>query len=193
MPSVAIVYHSGYGHTQKQAEAVMQGAIEAGAEAGLYKADDLLSPDNGPWDALDAADAIIFGAPTYMGSVSGVFETFADATSKKWAEGLWKDKLAAGFSCSGSLHGDKSVSLIRMATLAAQHSMIWVSLGLPPGNPSHPGVEAENLNRLGFFLGAGAQAGNTEGPDEAPRASDLATASFLGHRVATIASRYSRG
>ena len=65
--NVAIVYHSGYGHTAVVAEHVAKGAREVpGVEASLYKAEDLSNPDKGPWDQLAAADAIIFGAPTYM-------------------------------------------------------------------------------------------------------------------------------
>lgn len=188
MPSVAIVYHSGYGHTEKQAEAVAEGARAGGAEVHVLRATDLGDPEQGPWDVLDAADAIIFGSPTYMGSVAGPFEVFIDATSKAWFEGRWRDKLAAGFSCSSSFAGDKSVALIRMATLAMQQSMIWVGLGLMPGKPEHPGSDAENLNRLGYFFGAGAQAGDVP-PEEEPGASDLATARHLGERVARMAAR----
>ena len=192
MPKIAIVYHSGYGHTKKQAEHVMKGAKDAGADVSFLDAAELGNPEEGPWDALDAADAIIFGSPTYMGSVSGPFEQFADATAKKWFAQAWKDKLAAGFTCSSNLAGDKQGTLQRMAVLAAQHGMIWVNLGLMPGEPKHPGDDAGNLNRLGFFLGAAAQAGNVP-PEQEPGASDLATAEHLGRRVAEVAGRYSRG
>ncbi len=188
MTIVAIVYHSGFGHTEKQAEAVGQGAREGGAEVDIILATDLQSPDTGPWDRLDAADAIIFGSPTYMGSVSGPFEMFADATSKRWFAGAWKDKLAAGFTCSSSFSGDKQMTLMRMCTLAMQHSMLWVSLGLMSGRSEHPGTDPENLNRLGFYFGAAAQAGNVPA-DQEPEASDLATAAHLGRRVATLAGQ----
>ncbi len=191
MAHVAIVYHSGYGHTKKQADAVQAGALAGGATVDLLKADDLTDSESGPWDILEKADAIIFGSPTYMGSVSGVFESFADATSNVWFDGKWKDKLAAGFSCSSSFNGDKSGTLMRMVTLACQHSMIWVSLGLPPGKPEHPGDDAENLNRLGFYMGAAAQAGDVP-PEEEPMASDLATAEHLGRRVAEIAAIHAK-
>lgn len=190
MTNVAIVYHSGYGHTKVQAEHVKKGAEDAGAEVSFLNAEDLADPEKGPWDALDAADAIIFGSPTYMGSTSGPFEQFADATSKRWFSQAWKDKLAAGFSNSGSFSGDKVHTLQRFAVLAAQHSMVWVSLGLMPGNPSHPGDDAENLNRLGYYLGAGAQSDVDKGPDEGPRASDLATAEHLGKRVVEVAKKF---
>ena len=189
MPKIAIVYHSGYGHTKKQALAVATGARSAGAEVEVVEAADLHDPEQGPWDALDAADAIIFGSPTYMGSVAGPFETFADATSKRWFTQAWKDKLAAGFSCSSSFSGDKTGTLQRFVTLACQHGMIWVSLGLMPGTPAHPDTDEDNLNRLGFYMGAGAQAGNDASPEEAPTNGDLATAHHLGRRVAEQAAR----
>ena len=193
MPKIAVVYHSGYGHTKKQAEHVVKGAEDGGADVTLVDAGELADPEQGPWDALDGADAIIFGSPTYMGSVSGPFEQFADASSKRWFAQAWKDKLAAGFSNSSSFSGDKLASLQRMNVLAMQHGMIWVGLGLMPGKPDHPGDDASNLNRLGFYLGAAAQSDNDKGPDQVPRASDLATAEHLGRRVAEVAGRYSLG
>ena len=192
MPNIAIVYHSGYGHTEVQAKHVQQGAEDAGGDVSLIDAADLTDPEQGPWDVLEKADAIVFGSPTYMGSVTGTFEQFADATSKVWFSQGWKDKLAAGFTNSGSFSGDKQGTLLRLATLAAQHSMIWVSVGLMPGKPAHPGTDEDNLNRLGFYLGAAAQSDNDKGPDEVPRASDLATARHLGRRVVEIANRYDR-
>jgi NAD(P)H dehydrogenase (quinone) len=132
---VAIAYHSGYGHTAKQAE-----AVAAGARSVPGTAVDLLSVD-APGDeliaALDSADAIIFGAPTYMGAASAVFKTFAETTSKPWGDGMrWKDKVAAGFTNSQNINGNKENTLLEMFVLAAQHGMHWVSLGLfPAGTP----------------------------------------------------------
>jgi multimeric flavodoxin WrbA len=192
MSKIAIVYHSGYGHTQRQAEAVADGALAAGAEAVLYKADDLLSPDKGPWAELAEADAIVFGTPTYMGNVSGVFKTFMDASSKAWAAGQWKDKVAAAFTNSASQSGDKLATLQALAIFGAQHGMMWTPLGLPAGNNTSKGSTAD-LNRLGSFLGAMAQSNADEGPDKGPIASDLATARVLGERVAKAAARWKAG
>ena len=61
----------------------------------------------GGWETLAAADAIVFGSPTYMGNVSWQFKSFADASSKPWYGQAWKDKLAAGFTNSASINGDK--------------------------------------------------------------------------------------
>ena len=177
---IAVVYHSGYGHTKVQAEAVARGAASViGAEAVLIPVEEAQARAA----ELDAADAIIFGAPTYMGSVSGQFKTFMDGTSKVWMAQGWKNKLAAGFTNSASQSGDKLNSLVQLAIFAAQHGMIWVSLGLPPGNNTSKG-SPEDLNRLGSFLGAMAQSNGDEGPDKGPSRSDLATAEHLGRRVA---------
>ncbi|HAJ89409.1 MAG TPA: NADPH-dependent FMN reductase, partial [Rhodospirillaceae bacterium] len=121
MSKIAVIYHSGYGHTQRVAEQVAAGA---GAELIAIDADGNL-PD-GAWDILSAADAIIFGAPTYMGNVSWQFKKFADASSKVWFTRGWQDKVFGGFTNSASLNGDKQVSLIWMQTLASQHGGIWV-------------------------------------------------------------------
>lgn len=188
---VAIVYHSGYGHTARQAEAVAEGVRQAPGSSPL-----LLSVEEAQqrWDDLHAAHAIIFGAPTYMGAASASFKTFQEATSKVMMTGgyLWKDKIAGGFTNSGAQAGDKLSTLLQMVLFAAQHGMHWVSLDLPPANNSTFGSE-EDLNRLGFWIGAAAQSNTDEGPDKAPPAADLATARHLGARVARVTRDFVRG
>ncbi|MFJ4845577.1 MULTISPECIES: flavodoxin family protein [unclassified Streptomyces] len=177
-PVVAIAYHSGYGHTTVLAEAVRDGVVEAGGVAHLIKVDEITDEQ---WALLDASDAIVFGSPTYMGTASGAFHQFAEATSKRWFVHSWKDKLAAGFSNSGAKSGDKLHTLQYFTVLAAQHGMTWVNLGLHPGWNSSTASE-DDLNRLGFYLGAGAQTHTDHGPDEVHKA-DIATAGHLGRRV----------
>jgi NAD(P)H dehydrogenase (quinone) len=184
--TVAVVYHSGYGHTQKQAEAVAAGVARvAGTKALLIpvaEAEARIAEING-------ADAIIFGAPTYMGSVSAPFKAFMDFSSSVWYGRGWSDKIAAGFTTSASQSGDKFNTLVQLTTFAAQHGMIWVGLDLLPGNNNSKG-SVNDLNRLGSFLGAMAQANADEGPDAGPIASDLETAALLGKRVATVTKQY---
>src|SRR5215475_6125080 len=99
MSKVAIVYHSGFGHTQALAEAVAAGAGKvAGVSATLIP----VGEAEARAAELDRADAIVFGSPTYMGGVSGEFAKFKDWTSKRWMEGAWRNKLAAGFTASAS-------------------------------------------------------------------------------------------
>ncbi|WP_438022105.1 flavodoxin family protein [Sorangium sp. So ce233] len=193
MPSVrvAIIYHSGYGHTARQAEAVRAGVEQVeGADALLLTVEEAQTR----WDDLACAEAIIFGAPTYMASATAQFKAFQEATSRAvMPRGFaWRDKIAAGFTNSGSRSGDKLATLIQIALFAAQHGMHWVSLGLPPANNSTKGSE-EDLNRLGFWLGAGAQSNVDQGPDVAPPEADLRTAEHLGRRVAETTLQLVRG
>lgn len=186
---VAIVFHSGYGHTARQAEAVRHGAERVPGTSVLF----LTSEEaQSRWDDLAKADAIIFGAPTYMGSVSGPFKSFMDSTSKVFVSGAWRDKIAAGFTNSASRSGDKEVTLLQFVVLAAQLGMHWVNLGVPAGNNQSTGSE-DDLNRLGFWLGAAAQSNADQGPDLVPPASDLQTAEQLGERVAKVAQQMARG
>jgi len=183
---VAVVYHSATGRTKSLAEAVATGAgevdgtivhcLSVGEDAARTHA------------LLAAADAIVLGCPTYMGSVSAPFKAFMDGTSAIWALQGWRDKLAAGFTHSAAPSGDKLGTLIQLAIFAAQHGMIWVGLGLPP---TYAGVStpAEDTNRLGSHLGAMAQ--SRPGAGAVP-AGDLATAKVLGRRVAEAAKRWSR-
>ncbi|WP_189718140.1 flavodoxin family protein, partial [Streptomyces phaeofaciens] len=92
-PRIAVAYFSGFGHTDRLAEAVRSGAVEAGAEVELVRVDAMSEEE---WRVLDEADAIVFGSPTYMGSAAGAFHVFAESTSKRWASAAWKDKLGAG-------------------------------------------------------------------------------------------------
>lgn len=188
MTRVAIVYHSGYGHTARQAEAVQQGAASV---EGMTSQLILVSDVDRHWDDLKAADAIIFGTPTYMGSASAEFKKFMDASSKVWMEQSWKDKLAAGFTNSGSWSGDKLNTLTQLWIFSGQHSMIWVSLGLMPGNNSSKG-SPEDMNRIGSYSGAMAQSNVDEGADKWPSKSDLETARHLGKRVASLAGQIRR-
>jgi NAD(P)H dehydrogenase (quinone) len=189
MSLIAIVYHSGYGHTARQAEAVARGALTVqGVSAALIKVEEA----DRHWADLEKAEGIIFGSPTYMGSASAQFKAFMDASSRVWAEQGWKDKLAAGFTNSSSQSGDKLATLQQLAIFAAQHGMVWVGLGLMPGNNSSAG-RVEDLNRLGSFLGAMAQSNADQGPDYGPIPADLKTAEHLGRRVAEAANRWRAG
>ncbi len=186
---VAVIYHSGYGHTAKHAEAVAVGAISAGAETLLISVDEVEQY----WDALETVDAIIFGCPTYMGSTSGQFKMFMDATSSRvFLASKWKDKIAAGFTNAASRSGDKLSTLQQLALFAAQHGMHWVNLGLLSGNNSSTGSE-DALNRHGYFIGAAAQSDADLSADEAATLADLKTSEHLGARVASVARELAFG
>ena len=190
--NVCIVYHSGYGHTEKQAQAVVEGAdgVDGVSATGIPVAD-LFDAEAATWQQLDAAEAIVFGCPTYMGSPSADMKKFMEATSGRWMEQKWADKLAAGFTNSGSQNGDKQNTLVAFATLAAQHGMVWINLNQLPGNNSSKG-SVDDLNRLGASLGAMAQSNVDQGADVVPPEADLESARGLGRRVAECAKRWNR-
>jgi NAD(P)H dehydrogenase (quinone) len=181
MARVAIVFHSGYGHTQRMAQAVGEGA---NGELIAIDADGNLPA--GGWEGLKAADAIIFGSPTYMGSVSWQFKKFADTSSRQWYAQEWKDKVAAGFTNSAGMSGDKQGTLLTLFTLAMQHSMIWVSQGLMPANTK--AARRDDVNFLVSYSGAIAQSPSDGGAGDMSHG-DLKTAKLFGARVAEIAAR----
>ena len=185
---VSVVYHSGYGHTAKVAEAVAAGAKVDGVTVNLLKADALTDAD---WATLDASHAIIFGAPTYMGGVSAQFKTFIDASSKRWFTQGWKDKIAAGFTNSGSYSGDKLASLQQLMIRAMQHGMIWVGQAESSpqlGDGEVPSLDA--INRVGSYSGLMTQSNAKSSPEMAPPSGDLETARRFGARVAGAAKRF---
>lgn len=191
MAHIVIVYHSGYGHTHKQAEAAHFGISqvpETQVELLPISAEGDLP--SGGWDALAAADCIIFGTPTYMGSVSWQFKKFADASSKPWSAQIWKDKLAAGFTNSASMNGDKLSTLHYLFTLAMQHSMLWIGTGMLPANSK--AAQRNDLNYLGSFAGLMAQSPSDSTPEEGPLPGDLETAKAFGKRIAQLAQRWKR-
>ncbi len=190
MPTVSIVYHSGTGHTTVLAEAIAAGARSVPGTTvnllsvegkdiveGRYKNEALLA-------TLTVSDAIIFGSPTYMAGPSGQFKCFADATGGIWFNQQWKDKLAAGFSVSGTPSGDKLNTIEYFFLLSQQHSMVWIGTGLLP-------LAEGRLNRYGVFSGAAAASGY-EPPSVKPDADDKDTGAHLGKRVAEAAARWTQ-
>jgi NAD(P)H dehydrogenase (quinone) len=181
MTKIAIVFHSGYGHTLRMAKAVAEGA-----KAELVAIDAEGNLPEGGWETLNAANAIIMGSPTYMGTVSWQFKKFADASSKPWFTQAWKDKLFAGFTNSATMNGDKLSTLHYLFTLAMQHSGIWVGTGLMPSNAK--AAQRNDVNYVGSSSGAMAQTPSDSSPDEM-LAGDLETARLFGQRVAQVAAR----
>jgi len=184
MPNVVVVYHSGYGHTQFIAQAVAQGA-----DAQLLPIDADGNPPEGGWDTLAAADAIVFGTPTYMGGPSWQFKKFADASSKAWFTRAWKDKLFAGFTNSASTNGDKASTLAYFTTLAMQHGGVWVGTGMMPANAK--ASSRNDVNWIGVSAGAAAATPSDASVGEM-LPGDLETARQFGARVAQVCVRWTK-
>ncbi len=128
---------------------------------------------------LHRCDAIIFGSPTYMGGVAAQFKAFADATSDFWREQRWAGKIAAGITSGTGLNGDQSSTLQYLATLASQHSMLWMGLDTPYSEDSHA------PNRLGCQLGVTAHS-----PDGQIHPADINSAVQLSRRLITTVQKY---
>jgi len=187
MTQVAVVFHSITGTTCQLAEAVVDGVRAAGATPdplpilgddivqGRFQNASLLA-------AIDRADGVVFGAPTFMGGPSAQFKAFADASSDRWERQVWQGKLAAGFTSGSNVNGDQTSTLQYFTVLAAQHGMLWVGINIPGG------YDRANRNRLGVQLGAAACTIELQ-VEEA----DLATARHLGMRIAEFAGQLANG
>ena len=184
MTKTVVIFHSGYGHTQRMAQAVADGA-----SAELLAIDAEGNLPEGAWDCLAAADAIIMGSPTYMGSVSWQFKKFADASSKPWYSRSWANKVFAGFTNSASLNGDKLSTLHYLFTLAMQHGGVWIGNDVMPSNTK--AAQRNDPNYLGSFSGAMAQSPSDAGANDMPQG-DLDTAKVFGKRVADFTARLAR-
>ncbi|MFZ3430154.1 flavodoxin family protein [Vibrio harveyi] len=192
MAKIAIIYFSKTDVTGQLARAIAAGAEQQGIEQqgrfeilshriqgseiieGRFVHPNLM-------DELAECDAIIFGSPTYMGSVVAQFKAFADASSESWCYQKWAGKIAAGFTSGEAMNGDQSCTLQYLQTLANQHGMMWVGLD----KISNSGEQ--NLNRYGVQGGIVAQGGE----DGQLPPSDLATAEYLGKRVAMLVNKLS--
>jgi len=194
MPTIAIIHFSGSGKTKMLAESIAKGARSVvdttvhelairgnQIKEGRFDDEAFLAP-------LDSADAIIFGTPTYMGGVAAQFKAFVDATGGRWYKQAWQNKLAGGFTTSGSPSGDKQGTLLYLATLAAQHGMLWVGQTAPNSIYAGAGPEVAT-NRLGSFLGVMSQIAPT--PEGVPTAGDRTTGEMYGARLATLVAKRS--
>jgi len=176
--NVAIVYFSGGGTTTRIAEEIVAGVKASGATAHLIP---IIGADitEGRWandgiaEQLDKCDGIIFGSPTYMGSVSGQMKSFMDAMAPRWFTGAWKDKVASAFTASSLSSGDKFNAFTGFSVFAMQMGMIWcgTAANLTTG-----------LNPNGFYFGTGAVASTPEQITEV----DLKSAHAQGIRVARL-------
>jgi len=130
-------------------------------------------------ELITKADGIIFGSPTYMGSISAQFKAFIDASSSIWFKGDWTNKVAAGFTVGSHYSGDQLSTIQYLQTLASQHGMLWAGL-------DGKGLQEQNVpNISGASSGLITYTQNNEIPKDA-----LLTAQYLGERIAKLVSRF---
>lgn len=176
---IAIVYHSGYGHTKVVAERISKGARQIISDVQLLTSKEAIKHNH----HLLEADTIVFGSPTYFGNVSAEFKHFMESTGSIWNQQLWKDKLAAGFTNSSSMNGDKLNTLASLSLFAAQHGMVWIPLGIMP-QYDKDGKQLPEPNSMASYLGLMTLSNNSH--DEFHEPEDLRTAELFGQRIAEL-------
>lgn len=179
---ILIIYHSGYGHTKIVAQHIQKGASRELEHVTLLST--LEAQED--FERLHEAETLVFGSPTYMGTISAEFKKFMEATGKFWYSQKWKDKLAAGFTNSSTLNGDKLNSLQQLSLFAAQHSMIWISTGILPKFEND--YQLEEPNGLASYLGLMTLSDNSTKELNPPKG--LETAELFGQRIAQITKQF---
>ncbi|MCA0405061.1 MAG: flavodoxin family protein [Proteobacteria bacterium] len=189
MSTVAIVYHSGYGHTAALADFVAEGVKAGGGTPVVVKLESAAQDFSAALEAVTKADAVIFGSPTYMGDVSSPMRAFMEATAKVWFTAGWKDKLASGFTVGASFGGNKDHTLTSMIVFSMQHGMLWAGPAVPNANINrNESAGGDQPNRIGAALGVVTQAENAAA-DVTPPAGDKEFARLLGVRIAGLAKK----
>ena len=195
MTKVLILYHSSYGHIERMAKAVAEGATEAGADVAIRRVPELMAEEHArkagmKWqqeaqfarvEELPDYDAIIVGTPTRFGNMAAQMRNFWDMTGPLWAKGSLIGKVGSAFTSSATGGGNEATILTVIPTLI-HHGMIYV--GVPYSVPELLDISEV---RGGSPYGAATMAGG-DGSRQ-PSAKELAIAKAQGRRVAEVAAK----
>lgn len=197
MTKVLVLYYSTYGHVERMAYAVAEGAREVeGTEVTVKRVPETMprelaekigakldqpAPVADPGELGDY-DAIIFGTPTRFGNMTGQMRNFLDQTGALWMNGALVGKVGSVFTSSGTQHGGQESTILTFIPTLMHQGMIVV--GLPYTCTEQTGVEEV---KGGSPYGASTIAG----PDGSrmPTEKELAMARFQGRHVAQIAKK----
>lgn len=196
MAKVLVLYYSAYGHIETMANAVAQGAREAGATVDIKRVPELVSDDVARQSGikLDQAapvakvddlanyDAIIVGTGTRYGRMSSQMANFLDQTGGLWARGALNGKVGGAFASTGTQHGGQETTLFSIITNLLHLGLIPV--GLPY---SFQGQMKLDEVTGGSPYGATTIAG-TDGSRQ-PSENELAGARFQGKHIAEVATK----
>jgi NAD(P)H:quinone oxidoreductase type IV len=198
---VQIVFYSTYGHIYRMAEAVAEGAREAGSvEVALLQVPELM-PDEvleksgakaarqafahvpiAQPDHLADADAVIFGTPTRFGNMCAQMRNFLDQTGGLWMQGSLVGKVGSVFTSTASQHGGQETTLTSFHTTLLHQGMIIV--GVP-----YAEVRLMTLNEISGGTPYGASTISGGDGSRMPSDNELAIARYQGRHVASIAKR----
>ncbi len=196
MAKVLVLYYSTYGHIEQMAQAVAQGAREAGAEVAVKRVPELVPEEvarNAHYkldqaapiatvDELPGYDAIIIGTPTRFGNMAAQMKNFIDQTGGLWAKGALIGKVGAVFTSTASQHGGQESTILSVHTVLLHQGMVVV--GLPYSFQGQLGTDAVMGNSP---YGASTIAGG-DGSRQ-PSAVELEGARFQGRHVAGLAAK----
>jgi NAD(P)H dehydrogenase (quinone) len=197
MAKVLVLYYSSYGHIEKMAEAVAEGARSAGAEVDIRRVPETAPPEvvaaahfktdsahpviEGP-EALTQYDAIIVGSPTRFGRMSGQMAAFWDTAGGLWMRGAMNGKVGGAFTSTASQHGGQEQTLFSIITNLMHFGLTII--GLDYGYKAQMGV-GEVMG--GSPYGATTIAGS-DGSRQ-PSEIDLGGARYQGRRIAEVATK----
>lgn len=196
--NIQVIFHSMYGHIHQMALAVAEGAgVVEGAEVGLYRVPELMTPEAlegagagaaqaamadipvATIEQIGKADAVIFGTPTRFGVMSAQMKQYLDQTGRLWMEGGLADKVGSVFTSTGTQHGGQETTITSFHALLFHHGMVVV--GVPYTEP--------RLMEMGEITGGTPYGASTlAGGDGSrqPSENELAIARFQGERVARL-------
>lgn len=186
-----VVYHSKSHSVEKLANEI---AIGMKFQENINVS--LISCEEAPqrMNDFNEAHGIVFGSPTYFGSMAASLKSFLEGTVDVWVNKKWKNKVAAAFTHSSSLSGDKLMTLNAMMVFAMQNGMIWVGQDLLPNEEyaipdewSDFGVSKMNVNVLGSWMGLMSQSNPRIGIEISKN--DLLTARIFGRRIAMLTAK----
>ena len=199
MARVLVLYYSSYGHIERMAQALAEGAREADAQADIRRVPELV-PDEIARQAgykldqeapiarveeLPDYDAIVVGTGTRYGRMTAQMANFWDQTGGLWARGALVGKVGSAFSSTATQHGGQETTLFSITTNLLHHGLVIV--GLP--------YSFQGQMRMDEITG-GSPYGITTltGGDGSrqPSENELEGARFQGRFVAQIAAKLAR-
>lgn len=197
MTKVLILYYSMYGHIERMAEAVAEGArMVEGVEVSVKRVPEIIPEDRAramgikldqkapvaTTDELAGYDAIIFGTPTRFGNMTAQMRSFLDQTGKLWMEGTLIGKVASVFTSTGTQHGGQETTITSFHSTLLHHGML-IS-GVPY---SCKGLTVMTEISGGSPYGSSTLAGGDG--KRMPSENELDIARFQGKHVTQIAKR----
>ena len=197
MSRILVLYYSTWGHTEKMAEAVAEGARGvSGTTVDIKRVPEIMPPETLPAmhaktaqaapiaepSDLEHYDAIIFGTPTRFGNMCAQMRNFLDRTGSLWSAGKLIGKVGSVFVSTATQHGGQETTITSFHTNLLHHGMIIV--GVPYSCP--------DLTRLDEIVGGSPYGAGTMASGDGsrtPSAAELSIARFQGDHVARITAR----